>query len=77
MKQKEKKLLKEEEKARRKTYDAYEGRFERIWAKTFGLFNEDWVFLALLGILVAIISYVLDKGVQMCLKGSKRGVKSF
>ncbi|XP_074040504.1 chloride channel protein 2 isoform X2 [Leptinotarsa decemlineata] len=75
---KEKKLeelkkLKEEEKRRQKELEIYQGKYTRfffkIWSNTFGKLGEDWVFLALLGIIVAIISYTIDKGIMMCNKG--------
>lgn len=36
-----------------------------FWKKTFARLGEDWVFLALLGIIMALISYVMDKGISM------------
>lgn len=36
-----------------------------FWQKTFARMGEDWVFLALLGIIMALISYVMDKGISM------------
>ncbi|KAJ8917396.1 hypothetical protein NQ315_002420 [Exocentrus adspersus] len=63
---------KEEEKRRQKELEVYQGKytrlFWRIWRKTFARLGEDWVFLAFLGIFVAIISYTVDKGIQMCTK---------
>ncbi|XP_066251883.1 chloride channel protein 2-like [Euwallacea similis] len=66
----DKKKLKEIEKARRKEFEAYQGKFYRIcakvWRNTFGYFGEEWLFLAALGIFVAIISYSIDQGAGMC-----------
>lgn len=31
--------------------------------------GEDWVYLALLGVIMAILSYVMDKGIAMCTNG--------
>lgn len=28
--------------------------------------GEDWVFLGLLGIIMAVLSYMMDKGISMC-----------
>ncbi|KAG5672631.1 hypothetical protein PVAND_002745 [Polypedilum vanderplanki] len=47
-----------------------EGKFLRafrwFWKRTFARMGEDWIFLALLGIIMAIISYCMDKGISMC-----------
>ncbi|CAG9772798.1 unnamed protein product [Ceutorhynchus assimilis] len=68
----DKRKLREIEKARRLEFDIYQGKFYRIctklWRNTFGHFGEDWLFLAILGILVAIISYSIDQGAAMCAK---------
>ncbi|XP_055620325.1 chloride channel protein 2 isoform X2 [Toxorhynchites rutilus septentrionalis] len=37
-----------------------------LWRNTFARLGEDWVFLALLGIIMALLSYVMDKGIAMC-----------
>lgn len=37
-----------------------------LWRNTFARLGEDWVFLALLGIIMALLSYVMDKGISMC-----------
>ena len=37
-----------------------------IWQHTFAKIGEDWVFLALLGIIMAIVSYVMDEGISHC-----------
>ncbi|CAH1118309.1 unnamed protein product [Phaedon cochleariae] len=67
------KKLKEEEKKRQKELEIYQGKCTRrlwnVWHKTFGKLGEDWVFLAFLGIAVAVISYTIDKGIMMCNKG--------
>ncbi|XP_060533507.1 chloride channel protein 2-like isoform X2 [Cylas formicarius] len=72
---KEKKLAdkrkqRELKKARRREFDIQQGKFyticAKIWRNTFGQFGEDWIFLALLGIFVAIISYTIDQGIAMC-----------
>ncbi|KAJ8949182.1 hypothetical protein NQ318_021675 [Aromia moschata] len=72
-KEDEYKKEKEEEKRRLKELEVYQGKytrlFWRIWNKTFAKLGEDWVFLAFLGTFVAIISYTVDKGTQMCTKG--------
>ncbi|ENN73256.1 hypothetical protein YQE_10152, partial [Dendroctonus ponderosae] len=38
----------------------------KVWRNTFGYFGEEWLFLAALGIFVAIISYSIDQGAAMC-----------
>ncbi|CAG9861713.1 unnamed protein product [Phyllotreta striolata] len=69
------KKLKEEEKKRQKELEIYQGKYKRlfwrVWSQTFGKLGEDWVILAILGILMAIISYTIDKGVAMCGSGQK------
>ncbi|XP_065076182.1 chloride channel protein 2 isoform X3 [Ochlerotatus camptorhynchus] len=37
-----------------------------FWRNTFARLGEDWVFLAMLGIIMALLSYVMDKGISMC-----------
>lgn len=67
------KKLKELEKQRQKELEIYQGKYKRlfwrIWYLTFGRLGEDWVFLAFLGICVAIISYTIDKGIYYCTNG--------
>uniref|UniRef100_A0AAR5Q0Q1 Chloride channel protein n=1 Tax=Dendroctonus ponderosae TaxID=77166 RepID=A0AAR5Q0Q1_DENPD len=66
----DKRKLKELEKARRREFEIYQGKFYRgcakVWRNTFGYFGEEWLFLAALGIFVAIISYSIDQGAAMC-----------
>lgn len=49
------------------------GRFVRgfayVWSKTFAKVGEDWVFLALLGVIMALISFTMDFGIYMCNSG--------
>ena len=40
-----------------------------IWKNSFARLGEDWVYLALLGIMMAVISFIMDKGVVMCTNG--------
>ena len=37
-----------------------------VWKHTFAKLGEDWVFLAVLGIVMAIISYIMDYGIAQC-----------
>ncbi|XP_045112061.1 chloride channel protein 2-like isoform X1 [Portunus trituberculatus] len=39
-----------------------------VWRATFARVGEDWVFLAVLGIVMAIISFIMDFGISMCNK---------
>lgn len=72
------KIRKKEEKQRSKELRTYRGkwtsRFLRvisfIWRNTFAKIGEDWVFLALLGIIVAMFSYIMDYGIVMCNNGT-------
>lgn len=68
---------KREEKMRNKELRSYRGkwtsRFFRVvsflWGHTFAKIGEDWVFLALLGSIMALLSYIMDYGVSMCNMG--------
>ncbi|XP_061380284.1 chloride channel protein 2 isoform X1 [Danaus plexippus] len=46
------------------------GRFFKvlgyIWRNTFARLGEDWVFLALLGIIMAVLNFAMDKGIAVC-----------
>ncbi|PZC75071.1 chloride channel protein 2 isoform X2 [Helicoverpa armigera] len=37
-----------------------------IWRHTFARLGEDWVFLALLGIIMAIVNFAMDRGIAVC-----------
>ncbi|XP_055916788.1 chloride channel protein 2 [Eupeodes corollae] len=37
-----------------------------IWRHTLARFGEDWVFLAMLGVIMALLSYIMDNGINMC-----------
>ena len=71
------KQRKKEEKQRCKELRTYRGkwtsRFLRIvsfiWRHTFAKIGEDWVFLALLGIIMAVISFMMDYGISICNTG--------
>ncbi|KAF7286622.1 chloride channel protein 2-like [Rhynchophorus ferrugineus] len=71
-KQADKRKQKELEKTYKLELHAEQGTLHRayskLWTKTFGHFGEDWIFLAVLGICVAIISYTIDQGVAICSK---------
>ncbi|CAG9810707.1 unnamed protein product [Chironomus riparius] len=41
--------------------------FRWIWSHRVARMGQDWIFLALLGMLMAVISYVVDKGILMCM----------
>lgn len=41
-----------------------------IWKNTFARLGEDWVYLALLGIIMALLSFIMDKGISMCTNGN-------
>ncbi|TDG46835.1 hypothetical protein AWZ03_006719 [Drosophila navojoa] len=41
-----------------------------IWKHTLARLGEDWVFLALLGIIMALLSFIMDKGISICTNGS-------
>ena len=48
-----------------------------IWRHTFAKIGEDWVFLAILGIIMALISFVMDFGIKMCNTGKLPNVIIF
>ncbi|XP_044763731.1 chloride channel protein 2-like [Coccinella septempunctata] len=54
-----------EGKSRRKELNLYQGKWLRrlsfMWKHTVGRLGEDWVFLAFLGFIMALISYGIDK----------------
>ncbi|XP_026467540.1 chloride channel protein 2-like isoform X2 [Ctenocephalides felis] len=37
-----------------------------IWRHTCARLGEDWVFLALLGVIMALLSFAMDRGISMC-----------
>ncbi|GFG36827.1 hypothetical protein Cfor_08654 [Coptotermes formosanus] len=65
---------KKEDRQRNKELQKYRGKcaskfiaaFSFIWRHTFAKLGEDWVFLALLGIIMAFISFLMDRGISMC-----------
>ncbi|CAG9814810.1 unnamed protein product [Phaedon cochleariae] len=58
------------EKARKKELRGYQGKFAKaisfLWRHTFARLGEDWVFLALLGIIMAFLSFIMDRGISIC-----------
>ncbi|KAF9823494.1 hypothetical protein SFRURICE_011347 [Spodoptera frugiperda] len=37
-----------------------------VWRHTFARLGEDWVFLALLGIIMAVVNFAMDRGIAVC-----------
>ncbi|CAG9796039.1 unnamed protein product [Diatraea saccharalis] len=37
-----------------------------LWRHTFARLGEDWVFLALLGIIMAVLNFAMDRGIAIC-----------
>ena len=37
-----------------------------LWRQTFARVGEDWVFLALLGMIMAIVSFAMDYSISIC-----------
>jgi len=67
-----------DDKVRKKEFrEQYRNRYLRgltkgisfVWQKSFAKLGEDWVFLAILGVLMATISFVMDFGIAICTKG--------
>ena len=54
------------EKSRSKNYRTISKVITYVWKHTFAKLGEDWVFLAILGILMAIISFSMDLGIDLC-----------
>lgn len=71
LKQAEKRRQKEE-KARKRELRGYQGKVAKsisfLWRHTFARLGEDWVFLALLGVIMAMISFIMDRAISMCNK---------
>lgn len=71
LRQAEKRRLKEE-KQRKKELRGYQGKLAKaitfLWKHTFARLGEDWVFLALLGVIMAVLSFIMDRGISMCNK---------
>nr|CAI5838822.1 unnamed protein product [Callosobruchus analis] len=69
LKAQEKKRLKEE-KARKRELRGYQGKIAKfiayLWKHTFARLGEDWVFLTLLGVIMAVLSFIMDRGISMC-----------
>lgn len=40
-----------------------------VWRHTFARLGEDWVLLALLGIIMAVINFAMDRGIAVCNNG--------
>lgn len=47
-----------------------------VWRNSFARLGEDWVYLALLGIIMALLSFSMDKGIAMCTNGEWWGAQS-
>lgn len=68
------KLRKKEEALRQKELQSYRSKwqrkcadqFSRIWNLTFARLGEDWVFLALLGIISSLLSFAMDHAISIC-----------
>lgn len=77
LRKKEQAKKEEKEKRSRELMHTYRGKWTRrmmrvisfVWQSTFAKIGEDWVFLALLGIIMALISYVMDYGAALCGSG--------
>ena len=37
-----------------------------VWKHTFAKVGEDWVFLAVLGVVMAVVSFLMDWGISTC-----------
>ncbi|CAB4059445.1 CLCN2 [Lepeophtheirus salmonis] len=57
---------KQRQKEYRKRKRELSGRF--FWRHTFAKIGEDWIFLALLGVIMALVSFLMDYGIDSCNK---------
>ncbi|CAG7725530.1 unnamed protein product [Allacma fusca] len=55
-------------KPRWKALEPISDGFAFVWSKTVSRLGEDWVYLAMLGVVMAIISFVMDTGIGTCNK---------
>lgn len=70
------KQRKKEDKLRNQDLQKYRGEcagklvtvLSFIWKNTFAKLGEDWVFLALLGLIMALLSFLMDRGISLCNK---------
>lgn len=66
-------IAKKRTKVPRSDYDRWIARLTGglafVWSKTFAKIGEDWVFLALLGVIMAVLSFTMDSGIYMCNSG--------
>lgn len=70
---------KEEKEKKRELLHTYRGKWTTritrvvsfVWQSTFAKIGEDWVFLAILGVIMALISYVIDYGAAQCSLGTR------
>lgn len=85
LRKKEREKREEKEKRSRELLHTYRGKWATritrvislVWQSTFAKIGEDWVFLALLGIIMALISYVMDYGAALCSSGESFGKMKF
>jgi chloride channel 2 len=54
------------EKSHGKAYRTTTKIITYVWKHTFAKLGEDWVFLAVLGIVMAVISFIMDYGIDQC-----------
>lgn len=40
-----------------------------VWRHTFARLGEDWIFLALLGVIMAVLNFAMDRGIAVCNNG--------
>ena len=52
--------------SRGKTYRTTSKVITYVWKHTFAKLGEDWVFLAVLGIVMAVVSFIMDMGIAYC-----------
>ena len=54
------------DKKRGSCYNSISRIITYIWKHTFAKIGEDWVFLAVLGVLMSVISFLMDFGIETC-----------
>lgn len=57
-------------------FSRYSGKIsstlEVVWRHSFAKLSEDWVFLTMLGIVMAVLSFVMDFGIDFTNEGQWR-----
>ena len=47
-------------------YSSFARGVTYVWKHTFAKIGEDWVFLCVLGVIMACVSFLMDYGIEAC-----------